>query len=213
MFKGRFIQTKQGMSASYEMYLENALCATAEIPHDIENSVLYFSADQGDGYELRPSSVIALKKQGLQPYAGAAPYEIVTSSGESCGYIFERKTAGFFKGYVYDQILFRGKNYTVYIISIPKEGKKYAIYRSEGQEQQVALVEKPEIVYNRLDEYSWMALYKQDIEVLGLYLLYEDYLLNAPHRMETVTASKELSSGKTLNKELLGKYNEQFKKR
>jgi hypothetical protein len=212
MFKGRFIQTKQGMSASYEMYLENELCATAEIPHDIANSVLYFSAKNGNAYELRPSSVIALKKQGLKPYASSKPYEIVTSSGESCGYIFERKTAGFFKGYVYEQLIFRGKNYAVYIISIPKEGRKYAIYRSEGQEQQVALVEKPKIVYNRLDEYSWMALFEQDIEVLGLYLLYEDYLLNAPHRMETVTASKEISSGKTLNKELLGKYNEQFKK-
>jgi hypothetical protein len=31
--------------------------------------------------------------------------------------------------------------------------------------------------------------------------------------METVTASKEISSGKTLNKELLGKCNEQFKMR
>jgi hypothetical protein len=213
MFKGSFIQTKQGMNASYEMYLENALCATAEIPHDIENTVLHFSEKAGFVYELRPSSVIALKKQGLEPYVSSTPYEIVTSSGESCGYIFERKTAGFLKGYVYEQILFRGKNYTIYIISIPKEGRKYAIYRSEGQEQQVALVEKPEIVYNRLDEYSWMALYEQDIEVIGLYLLYEDYLLNAPHRMETVSTSKEISSGKTLNRELLGKYNEQFKYR
>jgi hypothetical protein len=42
---------------------------------------------------------------------------------------------------VYDQLIFLGKNYTVYIISIPKEGKKYAIYRNDGSEQQVALVE------------------------------------------------------------------------
>jgi hypothetical protein len=137
--KEGYIQTKQGMSASYEMYLGNSLCATAEIPHDIENAVLYFSGETGSVYELRPSSVIALKKQGLEPYVSSTPYEIFASSGESCGYIFERKTAGFLKGYVYEQILFRGKNYTVYIISIPKEGRKYAIYRSEGKEQQVAL--------------------------------------------------------------------------
>jgi hypothetical protein len=201
------------MSASYEMYTGQALSATAEIPRDMVNAELFFTESAGASYVLRPISALALKKQGLEPYSGATPYEITTSSGESCGYIYEKKTAGFFKGYVFDQILFRGKQYAVYIVSIPKEGKKYAIYRNEGQEQQTALVEKPEIVYNRLDEYTWMALSEQDIQVIGLYLLYEDYLLNAPHRMETVTASKEISSGKTLNKELLGKYNEQFKYR
>jgi hypothetical protein len=56
-----------------------------------------------------------------------------------------------------------------------------------------------------------MSLYEEDIELIGVYLLYRDYMMNAPHRMETVTASREISSGKTWNKELRSKYNEQFK--
>lgn len=104
------------------------------------------------------------------------------------------------------------RQYAIYAINIWKEGTKYAIYRNDDKERQIALVEKPEVVYNRLDEYAWMALFEEDIIVVGLYLLYIDYMSNAPCRLESVTASKEVSGGKTLNKALLAKYDENFKK-
>jgi hypothetical protein len=211
MYRGKFIQTKQGMSAFYKMLLVNDICATARIPRDTPDAELYFLGKRGNTYVLRPSSVITLSGKGLEPYISGKPYEIFSEAGESCGYIYEKKKQGIFKGYVYDQIIFNGTNYTVYTVSVPKEGDKYAIYASDGQEYQVALVEKPQIVYNRLDEYFWMSLYEEDIELIGLYLLYRDYMMNAPHRMETVAESREISFGKTWNRELWGKYNDQFK--
>jgi hypothetical protein len=215
MIQGKFIQTKQGMSACYEMFMGNDLCATAEIPHDIVDAELFFSGIDGEKYNLKPVSVSSLKKAGLSPYTSGKPYEIFSGSGKHCGYIFEKKKPGFLKGYVYDEIIFNGNSYVVYTVSIPKEGNKYAFYRIDKnnaqEERQVALAEKPEIVYNRLDEYTWLALYEHDRDVIGLYLLYTDYMMNAHHRMETVTSSKEVSSGKTLNKELLGKYDPEFR--
>lgn len=211
MNRGTFVQTKQGLSASYEMYKEGKRFATAEIPKDIVNTDLFFYGSLNKKYVLRRISISDLKRKNIDVYRSWVPYAIFSETEEICGYIYNKKTRGVFKGYVYEQIQFLGREYVVYTISIPKEGTKYAIYRFEGAEHQVALIEKPEIVYNRLDEYFWMALYEEDIEVIGLYLLYIDFMMNSVHRLETVTESKEVSRGKTLNKDLLKKYNEGFK--
>ena len=195
------------------MFWEENQCASAEIPKDVLDTELFFYGNKGNSYSMRHTSYSALKKRGIDVCNdGCSPYEIYTSGEHFCGLIYGKKTPGIFKGYQYTQIEFWGKQYAVYAIDIWKEGTKYAIYRNEGQEQQVALVEKPEVVYNRLDEYSWMTLYEEDIDVVGLYLLYVDYMSNAPHRLEVVKESKEVSRGKTLNKALLAKYDASFKR-
>lgn len=213
MNQGMFIQTQQGFSASYEMLRGDQICATAEIPQDVLDTELFFDDHQDQSYVLRHTTYADLKKRGINVYNnGCSPYEICLSGGHVCGLIYGKKTPGLFKGYQYTQMEFMGRQYAIYAIDIWKEGTKYAIYRNDGQERQVALVEKPELVYNRLDEYSWMALFEEDIIVIGLYLLYIDYMSNAPQRLEVVTESKEVSGGKTLNKALLAKYDENFKK-
>jgi hypothetical protein len=63
MYRGKFIQTKQGLSASYEMFLVDDICATAEIPSDLPDAELYFSEKKGNAYVLRPSSVITLSRK------------------------------------------------------------------------------------------------------------------------------------------------------
>lgn len=212
MIKGMFIQTEQGFSASYEMLCENQICATAEIPKDVLDAELFFNDHKGQSYVLRHTTYADLKKRGIDVYNnGCSPYEICLPGNHVCGLIYGKKTPGLFKGYQYTQMEFMGRKYAIYTVDIWKEGTKYAIYRNEGQERQVALVEKPEVVYNRLDEYSWMTLAEEDIVVVGLFLLYTDYMCNAPHRLEVVTESKEVNGGKTLNKALLAKYDENFK--
>lgn len=213
MIKGTFIQTKQGLSASYKMLQGDQVCATAEIPQDVLDTELFYTDQNGRSYVLRHTTYDALKKRRMDVYNnGCSPYEICLPGNHACGLIYGKKTPGFFKGYQYTQMEFMNRQYAIYAIDIWKEGTKYAIYRNEDQERQIALVEKPEVVYNRLDEYSWMALFEEDIAVIGLYLLYIDYMSNAPRRLETVTESKEVSGGKTLNKALLAKYDENFKK-
>ena len=212
MNHGSFVQTKQGFQAAYEMYLEDRKYASARILNDVFHAQLHFDSNSGCSYILKPISISSLKKRGITAYgAGRSPYEIYLSTGELCGFIYQKKHSGFLSGYQYTQLQFMGKQYAVYVVDIWGEGAKFPIYRTEGQEHQVALIEKPEVVYNRLDQYSWMTLYEEDIDVVGLYLLYFDYMANNHNRMEVVKSSKEVHKAKTLNKALLAKYDENFK--
>lgn len=221
MIYGDFIQTKQGFELEYEMHCNKQLVASVKFPKffskevagDFFNSVeLPFSREYED-FRMRHISYHKLKNKGIpEIYHSGKHYEILQNN-MTVGYIYTKKTSGFLKGYVYDKIIFKQQEFSVYTIELGKEGTKYVLCQTKGQgseEHQVALMEKPTVVYNELDQYTWKALSEEYITIVGLYLLFHDFIAHNSDWGRKVIESKSVSYGRTWNKALLEKYNKDF---
>lgn len=207
MITGILKQKSQGFSASYENIIDGKVVATMNIPHDVKDTDLYYD----HRYILHPSSYYQMRHRGIKvKNDGRSPYIIRTMDGSEKGLIYGLRTKGFFRGYQYTQVQFEGHTYDVFDISLGKEGSKHPIYENDTQ---VALIEIPNVVYDRLDAYTWYTLSEQHVDMVAMYILYLDYMRNAGHRLEVVTESVECSYGLTVNKALKAKYDPNFKLR
>lgn len=135
------------------------------------------------------------------------PYS-VTFNSSNAGEVFQSKyRAGFLKSFDYNQLLLFGTSYSLYPIGFGNDGFKCPIYAGN---RQIALIEKPCVVYNDLHSYHITAIDVESALIAVLFCAYM-YVNSAYKPGNKVSKSVEKNITKTTNKLLLAKYNAQFK--
>ena len=128
-------------------------------------------------------------------------------NGEMCGEISSKVVKKFMAGYRYVQIEFNSELYNCYEVGMGKEGSFECIYIGD---QQIAMIEKATVVSDNKDFYKIYIKDDKYIEIVCLFAVYYDHA-TARNYNEVAIKSKKVSYEYTLNKELKGKYNPQFK--
>lgn len=135
------------------------------------------------------------------------PYSVIIDSSNGGAVFQSRYKAGFLKSFDYNRLLLLGMSYDMYPIGLGNDGFKCPVYHGNGQ---VALIEKPCIVYNDLHSYQITAIDAPSALTAALFCAY--MYVNAAYKPGSkVSKSVEKSVTVTTNKLLLAKYNAQFK--
>lgn len=134
-------------------------------------------------------------------------FNIKSPSGEICGNLSSKVVKKFLAGYRYVQINFKSELYNCYEVGMGKEGKFICIYIGD---QQIAMIEKPTVVYDNKDYYKIYIKDSKYIDIVCLFAVYYDHA-SARNYNEVVIKSKKVSYEYTINKELKSKYNPKFK--
>lgn len=210
MFSGKLIKTKQERDAKYIFTCGGQRLGEGEIPCCMPKKSLYFTDCSGEEYELQFMPANEFKQIVTEFDHGNMAYEII-KQGQRVGYICSQKRGSFFNNYLFDQIEVEDKQYNVYFAALGQQGKRLMFYRTDGgSETQVAEVWKSNEVINRLDEYFYQAINREDILPLGLFLLYFDFRRSRKYIGERVSGSKEVTVSATTDKRLLEKYDPNF---
>ena len=134
-------------------------------------------------------------------------FEIKKADGVTCGKISSKEVRGFWSGYKYNQITFNSEIYNCYEVGMGKEGTFVCIYSGE---QQIAMIEKPNVVYDNKDFYRIYIEDNKYVEIVCLFATYYDHA-TAGNYNQVAIKSKKANYYYTINKELKSKYNPQFK--
>lgn len=135
------------------------------------------------------------------------PYSVVIDSSNGGAVFQSRCKAGFLKSFDYNRLLLLGMSYDMYPIGLGKDGFKCPVYHGN---EQIALIEKPCIVYNDLHSYHITAMDAPSALTAVLFCAYM-YVNTAYKPGSKVSKSVEKSITVTTNKLLLAKHDAQFK--
>lgn len=133
-------------------------------------------------------------------------FEIKKPDGEICGKIVSILVRGFF-GYRYYQTTFNSEVYDCYVVGMGKEGTFVCIYSGE---QQIAMIEKPPVVYDNKDTYKIYIKDDKYTEIICLFAVFYDHTATGNYNKVAVK-TKKVYYYYTMNKNLKSKYNPQFK--
>lgn len=134
------------------------------------------------------------------------PYSICINS-DSVGFAYQtRFNAGIFKSFDYEQLSMLGTTYSLYSIGFGEDGFKCPIYDCN---RQVALIEKPCIVYNDLHKYHIIST-KNESDLAAVLLCGYMYVNSAYKPGNKVSNAIEKNISITKNKLLIDKYDSNF---
>lgn len=144
----------------------------------------------------------------------------IESNHIECGYACKKKTDGnLLSRYKYYQVILDDQVYTIYCIGLGKEGVKYPVYTNN---RQIALIEEKNISFNNNEEY-YISTIEDNIN--SAIILFIGYLKTSERMSEEHNENNNSNKGidlgdigvnikynKTLNEDLLSKYDPNFKK-
>lgn len=204
------IQRKSGFSVLFEINSNNTVIANAYLNNNIVFGGTWDYCENGTlKYRLvyKPLSQLSNIMKNAKDKVFVS-YDIQNEREEVIGSVCQRQIGGnIFKRYEYFELKINNVSYQLYAVGMGKEGYKFPIYIDE---EQVALIEKDNTIYNNLDSYKICAIDFSSNEVSCLYSLYIDALMFG-NRGEKVLKSASISYNLTTNKVLKSKYNPQFK--
>jgi hypothetical protein len=206
------VQTVSGFSCNYALVVNGETVGEAYQKDNVlfGGTIVYRHSD-GREYSLVYDQAKQLGNISKPYYERVyIPYDIRYMGDQTCGSIVQMRSQGsFFKRYDYFAAELGGGRYSLFAVGMGNNGKKFPIYRGS---EQVALIEKDNVVYNNLDSYKMFVLYDSDVLITALYCLYIDTLMFS-NRGKKVIKGKEISYDKTTIKELNSKYDPDFVKR
>lgn len=128
---------------------------------------------------------------------------------EKRGYICQRaKKTGFFTSYTYDEMVFDMQKNNMYPIDLGKLGSVNTIW---DDTLQLAQVEKDNVVYNELHEFNIFSIDEKSALISLMFCCYIYTITFFKSGIKVKKSVERYYSGKTKNKELLSKYNPNFK--
>lgn len=202
-------QIESGFSCKYSLKVNGKTVGEASQKDNVifGGTIVYNDYD-GREYKL----VIDQAKQlanAQKPYYERIfiPYDIISYSDEPCGGIVQMTSkASFFKRYDYFVADYLGAKYSLFAVGLGKEGYRFPIYRGDNQ---VALIEKGCVVYNKLDVYKLYVLYDDDLLITTLLCLYIDALMFS-NRGQKAIKSKDITYTKTSIEDLNRRFDPSF---
>ncbi|AEV69463.1 hypothetical protein [Acetivibrio clariflavus] len=154
--------------------------------------------------------VLLLRNKDKNPFSQAFKrnyklFDIIKPDGETCGKLSHRFVGKFLSGYTYEEITFNSEVYNCYDVGMGKEGTFVCIYSGD---EQIAMIEKPPVVYDNKDFYKIYIKDDRHAEIVCLFATYYDHSTAGNYNEIT---TKEINYRYTTNKELKSKYNPLFK--
>lgn len=184
--------------------IDNNVIYTSEIRHTIigRSHITLIRNDK---------QVLLLRNNDLNPFSEAFKrnyklFDIIKPDGETCGKLTSKFAGKFWSGYRYEEITFYSDVYNCYEVGMGPEGTFVCIYSGD---EQVAMIEKPTVVYDNKDIYEIYIKDDRHIEIVCLFATYYDH--SAGGNSDGAIMSKEINYKYTMNKELKSKYNPLFK--
>lgn len=136
------------------------------------------------------------------------PYRIqINEADAGVVYQTERKT-GFFRSYPFHQMLLEGQEYDLFMVEFREKGARCPVYLGD---KIIAEIDKDYIVYDDLHKYEIYAVDVASAEIAVLFALYM-YVIGAYKPGEKMKKSVHKILEQTKEKELINKYDPEFKK-
>lgn len=200
-------QTYSGTGALYEVALGPGQQYAAQVPlHFLRTRILVSLNGEPlyeAGFELAEHYAGFFQ---LGEERAVKPFSVFDAAGHLVGGLCIRRPS-VFSGYRYFDIALEGQSYRAYEVWLGKEGLKLPLYH---EHRQIALLEKPPIVRNNLDEYHVRLL---DESLAGLCVLLGVYFdcLRFSNRGEYSARKVQASYNTTVNRRLRSMYDPAFK--
>ena len=117
-----------------------------------------------------------------------------------------QKAKGFLQSYPYRVMNYKGVNYYLYEVGFGNDGLYLCIYK---EDQLIAIAEKDLEIVNYRDHYTVYALNEEDLKIIMPLVMHYDVTAYGDV-MEIAVHSVKKKKVKTIQKELIAKYNPEF---
>ena len=202
-------QTRSELSASYVLERNGAAICTAEMPFRLLNPSLQILRGGGVWASLETSAGESIRRTDPDGRWRGSPFFVRDGAGRSIGRLCQRRVGSFLSRYQYTELSLYRTVLRIYEVGLGREGMKYPVYDGE---RQLALIEKPPVVYDNLDEYFICGFDEFGEFASLLFSLYLD-VLSYRNAGEYVVRKKEMRYVWTRRKELLEKCDPAFRSR
>ncbi|WP_405355197.1 hypothetical protein [Ruminococcus sp.] len=171
----------------------------------VQGSMVSIEADVGgkfltDNIAIGHKNIDILNvKKPFRPY-------IILCNGVESGVVYHTESGGGLKSYSFKQMQYKGMTYDCFSFGFGKEGGKEQIYSGSSL---LAQIDTESIVYYDLHNYRIYAVDEYSAKLAVLFGMY-GYVTCAFEPGKKIVSGKTKYYSKTLNKDLMAKYNSNF---
>lgn len=202
-------QTTSDSSASYALTRDGQTLCTAEAPFSMTAHEITLLRQQNVWLKIVPNLRDSFDKRGRGGAWQTTPCDILDAGGAKVGTMVKVREGTFFSAHYYTELQLGGRTLRIYEVGLGKEGMCYPIYEKDVL---LAQVEKDPVVLDNLDAYSLCSLDEFGALAALLFALFLDFH-SYRHAGERTRGKKEFRYVYTRRKEILAKYDPDFRAR